>query len=145
MGCLISAEPYLQVKYSIWTPSLVVISWVHHVFDFTLKSPNIIKIVDFNWLTSLKILSRLCWKLLFKTVLVNFCWKFRNAKVYHYKCECLPCQCKTLISQTAIQSGKCHCGEWRAGVVGGSTNIIFWSNSYTLIKYLIISQKLFLS
>ena len=55
---------YVEVKDSIRTPSLVVISWVHHVFDFALKSPNIVKKVDPNGLTSFRILSRLCWELL---------------------------------------------------------------------------------
>lgn len=34
---------YIEVKDSIRTPSLVVMSWVLHIFDFVLKSPSTIK------------------------------------------------------------------------------------------------------
>ena len=34
---IIWCKPYVEVKDSIWTPSLVLMPWVHHVFDFTLK------------------------------------------------------------------------------------------------------------
>ena len=65
LGCDICwSKPYVEVKNSIWIPSLVVISWVHHVLNFTLKSPNTVKKVDPNCITSLRILSRLYWKLL---------------------------------------------------------------------------------